>query len=444
MTKQMYRFQQEGVDYMVHRPASLNADDPGTGKTIQVCGVVNQNRPKSGLIACPSFLALNWKKELDEWCPGIESRVVTSDTKSVARGTGHGITIVGYELLRNMAPWFSQFHFDMMVADEGHYLMNRLSKRSKAVAMQKAKQKIVLSGTPIQSRPINLWNILHWLNPGYKEWSDYWYYGLKYCNGHQSSWGWDLSGASNMEELNGILRKMLMIRRTKTEVLPQLPPKIRQIIELPCASYRELIEQEKQMFYDWQSELAGKPIRDLNDTFGEEYQDELFGMRGNNLYSMREISKLRKKTGLLKLPMAVEHIRNLLHHQQKVVVFAHHHDVLDQLRDHFDTALWTDGRHQADDRYRICMRFQGDPEQRLLIAGLTAVTEGVTLTSADVACYVELDWTPRVMLQTEDRFHRIGLDHSILIQHLVLEGSLDMDIATSLVTKQTVINQIIK
>jgi SWI/SNF-related matrix-associated actin-dependent regulator of chromatin subfamily A-like protein 1 len=437
-----YTYQTEGAEFCLKRQGALIGDEAGTGKTIEICLLIKKYNPTYTLIICPAFLCLNWKREIKKWC-GEDARVISPDDKSAAREL-MGITIISYEMSRLMVQWYSNVTFDLIVWDESHYLQNQNSLRSKAARMLKSRKRICLSGTPIQSRPINLWHQLHILNP--IRWNSYWDFALKYCNAKKSSNGyWDVSGSSNLDELNTVLRKEIMIRRTKAQVLPELPEKIRQIIEIPCSGYRELLEKEKEFYYAFLKEnppKANKEAKNLTDTFGETYQDELSHMVGNNLYNISQIATIRKKTAMLKVPEIVDHVHNLIHEGQKVVLFAHHHDMIDALRDKFEGCLWADGRLKAEDRDKVCYRFQIDNDKRLLIAGIHALGVGVTLTEADVCVMAELDWLPSIVTQAEDRIHRVGLQHAVIIQHIVLQGSLDLHIANLLVEKQSVISQV--
>lgn len=436
----MYKYQEDGADFMASRTSSLLADEAGTGKTIQVCGLINKIYPQFVLVVCPAFLQLNWKRELEKWTTE-KVRIITPDDKSQATNL-IGVTIISYEMSRLMVQWYSQITFDLIVWDESHLLKNQNSLRSKAARLMKARKKVCLTGTPILSRPIELWHQLHLLNP--IRWNDYWKFALKYCNATKKGQYWDVSGSSHADELNKILKTEIMIRRTKADVLPELPAKIRQIIEIPCNSFRELLLEEKKFYNELIQNMPASPANNLTDTFGESYADELSHMKGNNLYDMSMIQTLRSKTAMLKVPAIVEHVKNLVYQGQKVIVFTHHHQVSDALISHLDGALYADGRIKMSERDSICNRFQLDGTKRLLIAGLQALGVGVTLTEATVVVFAELAWNPSEITQGEDRVARIGLKHAVLIQHIVLQGSLDLDIAHSLVSKQSVINQILK
>ena len=436
-----YPFQEKAIQFAIKHQSTFLAMEAGTGKTIVTCGVINAINPINVLVVCPAFLVLNWEREVKKWCPGMDVNIVTADQKQNAMNIT-GVTIISYDLMRRMAPWYAQFRFSLLVWDESHYCSHANSLRSKASRMLNAQRKICLSGTPIQNRTINLWHQLHLLDP--LRWKDYYNFGLKYCGGKKESYGWDFSGSSNLQELNLLLRNEIMLIMKKADVLPELPEKIRQIIELPCDNYREILNEERKFYNELIHNLPTAKPNDLSDTFGESYADELSHMAGNNFYDLSMLATLRKKTAMIKIPAIVEHVKNLIYQGQKVVLFTHHHCMTDELRKHFPDALYADGRIKNEERDRVCYKFQHNENKQLLIAGIQALGVGVTLTAANVVVIAELPWNPSEVTQAEDRVARIGLQHAVLIQHLLLQGSIDIDMAHALVAKQQIINQIIK
>ena len=149
-------------------------------------------------------------------------------------------------------------------------------------------------------------------------------------------------------------------------------------------------------------------------------------------------------TALKKVPKAIEHITEVLESEEKVVVFAHHRDVLDKLYKAFeDKAVLLTGDTPMEERKEIVDHFQTDPNCKLFIASIKAGGIGITLTASSTVIFVELDWTPAIISQAEDRLHRIGQENAVLVQHLVINGSIDSKIAKMCVRKQEVITQVL-
>ena len=163
-------------------------------------------------------------------------------------------------------------------------------------------------------------------------------------------------------------------------------------------------------------------------------------MRTAARVAFTEISRERRRVAVAKLPHVVEHVRAALESVGKVVVMAHHHEVVDGLRDglaEFGTVL-LDGRTSTAPEVRqgIVERFQTDDAVRVFVGGIQAAGVGLTLTAASHVVFAELDWVPANISQAEDRCHRIGQHDSVLAQHIVLAGSLDERMAHITVEKQ--------
>jgi SWI/SNF-related matrix-associated actin-dependent regulator 1 of chromatin subfamily A len=187
----------------------------------------------------------------------------------------------------------------------------------------------------------------------------------------------------------------------------------------------------------------GKALAKLVARESQAYADyEPASFLGKPQPAIGEISVTRKRIALAKVKFAVEHIKELLNEQEKVVVFAHHHEVIDALEEEFkEIAVRIDGRVSLDERQRAVDRFQTDVSCRVFIGGIQAAGVGLTLTAASTVVFVELDWVPGNISQAEDRCHRIGQKESVLVQHLILEGSLDERVVGVLIGKQEIIDK---
>jgi superfamily II DNA or RNA helicase len=174
----------------------------------------------------------------------------------------------------------------------------------------------------------------------------------------------------------------------------------------------------------------------------ESYRAALEQLRSSYRYAFTEISEARHRTALAKVPYVVEHVRSVLEEQDKVVVWAHHTDVIRQIASAFgDRAVVLTGETPLAERQRAIDRFQTDPNCRVFVGSITAGGVGITLTAASVCVFAELDWVPGNLTQAEDRLHRIGQRNSVLVQHLVVDGSVDAQLAHSIVAKQRVIDE---
>jgi len=413
-------YQIEGISFAKDRPSILFGDEMGLGKTIQAIGVLNcYPRIASCLVVCPATLKTNWARELDRWLisPCVD------------------ITITNYDQLHKLD--FTQ-EWDAVILDEAHYIKNNKARRSQLCRLIRAKIRIALTGTPILNRPIELWNILHWLDPVKWPASSYMPYAIRYCGAFQRRIKvrgtykrvWVMDGASNLDELREHLRP-LMIRRLKADVLKDLPPKRRQIVELPTEGLSPDLQEQLR--------TCTMSVQELEHA----YRDNVQKLESALQVAWMNMTEVRHEAGRAKVSRALGLIQDAIESSGKVVVFAHHRDVIAQLTealvDHRPAVITGDTPHPA--RQAAVDAFQTDPEVRVFIGQIQAAGVGITLTAASHVIFVELDWTPGVVSQAEDRCHRIGQKDSVLVQHLVLEGSLDAHMAKALVRKQSTIER---
>lgn len=351
------------------------------------------------------------------------------------------IIIVNYDILGKHT--FGSY--DLCILDEGHYIKNKKAKRSEYAKSITAKSRrlLILTGTPILNRPVELFNLINVLDP--QTWSNFWYYVKRYCNAQNNGFGWDFTGASNLEELQDKLRSTIMVRRLKKDVLTELPAKRRQIIELAWDDASDCVEREINAWSTHEQRIAELQVRaDLAKASDDDaqYKSAVDQLRDEVQAAFTEMAKLRHETALAKASNVIDHIEQSLESSEKIVVFAHHHDLINKLSAAFkDTAVVLTGKTEIADRQKVVDRFQTDPTCKVFIGSITAAGVGITLTAASHVVFAELDWVPGNVTQAEDRCHRIGQKESVLIQHIVLENSLDARMAKTLVAKQEVIDK---
>jgi SWI/SNF-related matrix-associated actin-dependent regulator 1 of chromatin subfamily A len=443
-------YQEKAIRYAMGARGTLLADEMGLGKTVQAIGIINATQAKKVLIVCPAGLKLNWENELDAWlvpCP--DQNIVVSSYGTVEK-INRSSTYGRNPVLNDIKP---QLNLDLLIIDEAHYIKNPQAQRTESVkaAAINAKRILALSGTPMENRPIELWPILQLLAP--EKWDPpgnprivtveqkkthpgegpaFWEYAARYCDLKKSTFrvkgrnrsAWDFSGASNLDELHGRLKATCMVRRLKHEVLKDLPPKRRQIIVLPS---------------------TGVDDSDLLAELNEGNYNEVIAKLTVGKVEFEEWSKRRHEQGLQKVDEVIKFVENALDESDKLILWAHHQDVIAAYERSFkalgvDTVVLT-GQTPMADRERNVFRFQNLPECKLFIGSISAAGVGITLTAAQLEIFAELDPVPGRMNQTEDRAHRIGQKGSVLIQHLVLDKSLDARIAKILVKKQAVLSQ---
>jgi len=422
-------FQKAGIAYALEHQNVLIADEPGLGKSIEALGVINSDESiQNVLIVCPASLKLNWEREARKWLVrDFQISVINGTRKPFPDG---GAVIINYDIISGYRREIDQVAWDVLICDESHMIKNPKSSRSKAVIGNwnrdpskrtepiKAKRRLFLTGTPILNKPIELWTTIHSLDP--KTWGSWKDYTVKYCDARETRWGWDVNGASNLPELQDRLRARIMVRRLKSEVMTELPPKQRQVIVLPSKS--SVMKREKKFAATLEAMLKGANIPPVE---------------------FESMSKVRHETAVDKIPDAIDHIKALMEEHQKLVVMCHHRDVLEAITggvSEFGAVRLQGGDSEAAKQDAVD-RFQNDPEVRIFLGSIRAAGVGITLTAASLLLFVELDWVPGIMTQAEDRIHRIGTAGSVLIQHLVYSNSIDCRMAESIIEKQAIIEQ---
>jgi len=403
-------FQRAGIAYAVQGQNTLIGDEMGLGKTIQAIGIINYTKAENVLIVCPAFLKINWRRELDKWLlpprsVGIAEGKFLPDTQ---------VVIINYDIVGKHLEALQSRHWDLRITDECHYYKNPKAKRTKAVKAIDADRKIAMSGTPISNRPIELHSILDDLTDEFT----FWDYAKRYCNAHRNSFGWDMSGSSNLEELQTRLRSTVMVRRLKSEVLTELPSKVRQVVPLAGDEGKIL----RRFGIDPDATWA-EIITELTST------TEGFEM----------LSKLRHEMALTKVPAAIEMV-SAASEEGPVLVFCHHKDVVAGLAEGLENCVTATGDNSKEQRDRAVQKFQAG-EANIFIGTMGACGVGLTLTRSAHIIFCELDWVPGNVTQAEDRAHRIGQTDTVLVQHLVLDGGLDAHIAQTIVAKQAVIDK---
>jgi len=432
---QLLPYQIEGIEFASKHRNTLIADEMGLGKTIQAIGYINANAGISKVIViCPKSLVINWRHELDRWLTRKEV----------------DIEIISFGVLHKLP----SDEIDLIVIDEAHFIKNPKSQRSQEAKRitSKAKHVLLLTGTPIENRPLELWPLLQildaktWDPAGYikkgtkrikvgpGEGANFFCFAKRYCGakkvtiykrGTPKSF-WDFTGASNLDELNDWLCKTGMIRRLKKDVLPQLPPKQHQIIVFPSE------ENEDGIFPELNEDNYDEVIRKLK-------ADKV-------LFS--EWSKKRHEQGLAKVANVSEHLIAALENGvEKIIVFTHHIDVilglLLELNFHTGCVKIT-GDMSAEERQDSVDIFKDDPNCKIIIGSIGAMGVGLNLTESSYVVFAEIDPVPGRMNQAIDRAHRIGQEaNGVLVQYLVFDKTLDARMCKILVKKQKVIDSVL-
>lgn len=433
----LLNFQKEGLDFLVKSSGNaLLADEMGLGKTVQTLSyVATEKQTFPVLVVAPLVTLNNWEREISKFVKkkSRNGRIMDDESPSVTiirTGKSQELPltdfyIINYELLFKRMKDLSKLNIKTIVCDEVHNLRSKTTQKYKAVkklaALPSVSYRIGLSGTPIYNRGSEIWPIVDILRPGllgsFKEFCEY------FCYVNEK--GKAIVLENKRASLRNELQKHVMLRRKKSDVLKELKDKVR---------YKEVIDADTEYYF----EELGKIWTKLE----EEQKDAETAFDKSASYQ-RAIQSERQIAGLAKLPHVINFVKNIMEIEESVVVFCHHkviHKLLNESLAEFSPVTIIGGQNDKVRQDQIDKFQKG--ESKLMIAGLRAGNVGINLTRAKYVIFAELDWSPAIHRQAEDRLHRIGQKNTVFAYYLIGNGTLDDHVANVLVDKSYEIDTI--
>jgi len=442
-----FPFQNGGIAYGLERDSVLFGDEPGLGKTLQSLAVVHLKKSYPCLAIVPATLRINWKNEAVACIPELREdnaiQILTGRTPFPVLENSK-LVIIGYDVMSYWLQTLRKIPFASVIVDECHMVKNSQAKRTiavKSIATGKEKtgkyfisvspgisQRYLLSGTPMVSRPKELLSILEILGV-FDKFGCAWRYLQRYCDPYfdfiwvKNKQGvayqkkiWNFDGCSNEDELQLLLRQHVMVRRLKSEVMKELPPKRFQVLELPSNGMSNLLDEEIQIQNDYAQSIENLELqRDwaLLSNDAPTFEEACANLTKAHAAAFQQMSIIAHKIAIAKIPYVVQFIKETLEGNDQLVAFAYHHDLINGIMDAMEEAeikaVKLTGEESPNEKQEAIDDFQkGDA--RLFVGGLRAAGLGLTLVAANVAILAEMDWTPGVMDQAADRIHRIGQD----------------------------------
>lgn len=436
-------YQRAGVLYASNAKRCFIADDMGLGKTIQAIATVEyvfDSYPV--LVVCPPNLVLNWVKEYEKWLP--ERRISTvTDRKTFPDQKSYDVLVIGYS---NISHWKKQLEgFRSYVFDESHYVKSPTSQRTKAaikIARTVPKEGIVLclTGTPVTNRPAEYASQLDVLGK-LNTFGGLWGFYRRYCSAFQDRFGqWNINGHSNLDELNERLRGNCYIRRTKEQVLKDLPP-VRHANIIVSGSPAHMVEYRKaeRDIVEYLMERARQIALELG--VSPKSAAVIAKIKAESNEHLVRISVLRRLAAKAKMESVVEFIESHMESGLKVVVAAHHREIVDELANKFG-GLKIQGGMLVADVEDAKSRFQEESAQDapVIVLSIQAAKTGHTLTASQDVLFVELPWTPADVDQTYSRCHRLGQKGSVTATYLLCEGTVDEEIYKLIASKRGIVD----
>lgn len=419
----LYPHQIEGVAFLLGRARSILADDMGLGKTRQSALAMVAAAPKGPyLVVCPASVKHNWERELHAALPAAQVHIVG---KGGPPAPGYpGWVVINYDLLKRDLDALLALRFAGLVFDEGHYIKNHRSQRSRfarRLVAEEASEPVVhvLTGTPLTNRPRDLFPLLQLV--GHALGRSFLAFAQRYCAGHKNDYGhWQTGGASNVAEL-AVQLQGIMLRRTKDEVL-DLPAKQRSWIEVD-------VEPD---------------VREALDHATARFLTEERTERGGRL-GIAMFSGARRRLAVAKVPQTLDFVRGAVAQGEKVVLFScFTHAPRRFARALGDMAVTVTGEVPTAKRQALVDRFQNDESVRVFIGQIHAAGIGINLTAARQVVFNDLDWVPANHWQAEDRTHRIGQHGSVNVTYMVARETLETFVRVVLENKTRLVDEVVE
>ena len=436
-------YQHAGVAYAARARRTFIADDMGLGKTLQSIATLEYVMDSyPAVVVCPPSLVLNWVTEWNRWLPNRKVVPVTN-RKDFPERDSYDVVIVGYS---NIAHWEKRLTgHRSYVFDESHYAKTPTAQRTKAaVKMAKSAHKdglvLCLTGTPVTNRPNEYASQLEILGR-LKDFGGLWGFYRRYCAAYQDNFGqWNITGHSHLDELNERLRGTCYIRRTKDQVLSELPPVMHSklLVEGSSTAMKEYKKAEKDILLYIAERARQLALEQGKPSYGAAIHAMIRAEANEHLV---RLSVLRKLAAKAKMEVVEEWINARIENGKKVVVAAHHRDIVDELARKYGN-LRIQGGMSVEEVEESKRRFQTEDVESapVIVLSIQAAKTGHTLTAAEECLFVELPWTPADVDQTYSRLHRIGQKGSVTATYMLAAGTIDEDIYEIIQKKRSVVN----
>ena len=408
----LMEFQREGLSFLTGHDRCLLADEMGLGKTVQALACLAADRLFPALVVPPPHLTLNWQEEALRFLrlEGRPPRVhIITGLKPYPLPEAD-LYIMHYLLLRGWKEVLPDLPLRCVIFDEIQELRHTGTEKYSAASLlaEHCERVYGLSGTPIYNRGGEIWNVINILD--YHFLGDWESFSREWCYGYGSAI------VAKPELLGDYLkREGLMLRRTKEQVLSELPPKRRLVQEL-----------------DWNDRVYARLMAPILPQLLRWKTDSTLSPQEKSLLEAAISQRARQATGVAKAPFVCQFVRALLEGGEKVLLFAHHHEVMDLYKAELKAFRpgFITGRETTAEKEKAAARFM-EGRTDLLCVSLRSAS-GLNLQRATCVVFGELDWSPAVHAQAEDRAHRIGQQDSLLCYYLVSPAGSDASMQEAL------------
>jgi len=458
--QKLFKHQEEGIAFLIKKKKALLADQMGLGKTRQAIVSATQVG-NSNLVLCPASLKTNWAREILMVEPDA-SITIYNGKKEEPYSQGHGGTweIVNYDIISRdyNRKKLKEKHFDTAILDEAHYIKNSKSKRTKtALEIVKDIQNCyLLTGTPMMNRPEELFTLLRAIN--HPLGASWYTYVMDYCGAfwrvtskerYNPKTGrmeqvkfLDTSGATNLPKLREKIQPVYL-RRTKKILGDLLPAKV--IANVDVEITKEDRKKYEAVWDEYMDYIENNPII-FSDLTEEERQEKLENIK--QAKHLVELQKLKQVASQAKVKTVVSDVVNIVEQGEKVIIFTQYTETLRQLRAELRKekilAVTLSGEDDQTARQLSIDAFQRNDKVKVFIGNIKAAGVGITLTEASTVIFADMEWTPALHEQAEDRAHRIGQQSQVNVYYYIAKGTIEQDIVELLGRKSQIISTILE
>jgi SWI/SNF-related matrix-associated actin-dependent regulator of chromatin subfamily A-like protein 1 len=412
-------FQWAAVRYALRARRAFLADEQGLGKTVEALATLEADAAFPAIVVCPASLKLNWEREAQRWLPHRSVAVIEGRMVAPPRAD---VTIVNYEVVASHRDALARRGPRALVVDESHYCKNAQAKRTRAVrrlaeGLPRDALRLALTGTPVLNHAEELISQLRVL-------------GRLEDFGSGARFKAQFRGPLTEERLHWHLRRSCFVRRRKSEVLPQLPEKRQVVVPVALDNTREYRLAEDDVIA-W---LREQPLdlSELNARIAATLRAE----------RLAQLGTLQRLAARGKLHAALAWIHDFLASGEPLVVFARHVEVQEAVMERFPHAAHLLGRDAMPAREATVRGFQADGGPQLIVCATRVAAQGITLTRASNVAFLELEWTPAMHDQAEDRCHRIGQRDAVTAWYLLAAGTIDETMSRLIARKRGLVSAV--
>ncbi len=404
------------------------ADDMGLGKTIQLLAVIQsyleeEKNPNPSIVVCPSSLSLNWKNEIDKFAPNIKTLVIHGNAEERANQIEniekYNLVITSYDLLKRDIEEYKakDYKFKYIIADEAQYIKNNNTQNAKVIKEIKADTRFALTGTPIENSLSELWSIFDFIMPGYL----YSYRKFKEI--------YEVPIVKDNDEW--VLKKLKMLiepfilRRTKQEVLTELPDKTISVLN------NEMQDEQLKIYTSYMANAKREVSQELKENGFEKSQMKILAL----LMRLRQICChpslfISNYTGASsKLNQCIEVIKDAVLSGHKILLFSSYSSMLEiigeELKKENIKHFKLTGQTKVGDRLKLVEEFNSNDEIKVFLISLKAGGTGLNLIGADMVIHYDPWWNLSAENQATDRTYRIGQKKNVQVYKLITKDSIE-------------------